>query len=318
MSAALIGAGLDAFTNLITTSMTNQANNNINKDNIIAQIMENQKNRDWQSKENLKANQWQEKMWNMQNEYNTPLAQRKRLQDAGYNPWISGSGGPQSLAGSAGSGAHGGAAQVGVGSSIAMVPPNLGGFMQALVANSGIANQNAQTVQQACKAYTEYLKSTGDYKGGLKLLKSLLAGVNRSDSYIGDLTNSLNYDYIRTKLAADRESVQYEIESQFGRLKAHKELNVLDSTILKIDAETNYLKAQKNVSDQQVKESAERVKKLIEETLTVSQSREFIVKKLQYEADILENDPLRSGLFASGAKSGPVLKFIIELLKLLK
>lgn len=36
--------------------------------------------RDWRSRE------WQEEMWNKQNEYNLPINQRKRLEDAGINP----------------------------------------------------------------------------------------------------------------------------------------------------------------------------------------------------------------------------------------
>lgn len=33
-----------------------------------------------------KAREWQEEMWNKQNEYNLPVNQRKRLEDAGINP----------------------------------------------------------------------------------------------------------------------------------------------------------------------------------------------------------------------------------------
>lgn len=32
------------------------------------------------------ARRWQLKMWNMENEYNTPMAQRKRMEAAGFNP----------------------------------------------------------------------------------------------------------------------------------------------------------------------------------------------------------------------------------------
>lgn len=34
----------------------------------------------------MQARDWQEKMWNKQNEYNLPINQRKRLEDAGLNP----------------------------------------------------------------------------------------------------------------------------------------------------------------------------------------------------------------------------------------
>lgn len=48
------------------------------------------------------ANQWQWDMWNAQNEYNSPAAQRARLEAAGYNPMLMGSVG-SSASGNAGS-----------------------------------------------------------------------------------------------------------------------------------------------------------------------------------------------------------------------
>lgn len=48
------------------------------------------------------ANQWQWDMWNEQNEYNTPAAQRARLEAAGYNPMLMNSAG-SSVSGNASS-----------------------------------------------------------------------------------------------------------------------------------------------------------------------------------------------------------------------
>lgn len=48
------------------------------------------------------ANQWQWDMWNAQNEYNAPAAQRARLEAAGYNPMLMNSAG-SSASGNAGS-----------------------------------------------------------------------------------------------------------------------------------------------------------------------------------------------------------------------
>lgn len=320
MDWATAGGLVGDVLSFIGNERTNTANMWMNDANIKAQQEENRYNREWQRNENKTARDWQEYMWNQQNEYNTPSAQRKRLQEAGYNPWISGSGGPQSLAGSAGSASSNGPSMNQVGSSIAVQNSarsfeNLGALIGM---DANIANQNAQTVTLACKAYTEYLKSTGDYKGAQKLLKSLLAGVNRSDRYVGDLTNSLNQEYIQAKIKSDRDALEYEIRSEFGKREASKQLDILDKTISKLDSEIELIKSNKHLSDQEAKESAQRVAKMIAETDTIDQSRDFIVKKLQYEADILENDPMRSGIFSGAAKSGPVLQFIVQLLKLLK
>lgn len=49
----------------------------------------------WSQERNLEENanqariqrEWQEEMWNKNNEYNTPLSQKQRLEDAGINPY---------------------------------------------------------------------------------------------------------------------------------------------------------------------------------------------------------------------------------------
>lgn len=47
-----------------------------------ATILQNQANK----REARRAREWQEEMWNKQNEYNLPINQRKRLEEAGINP----------------------------------------------------------------------------------------------------------------------------------------------------------------------------------------------------------------------------------------
>ena len=48
----------------------------------------NQMNNDFNAREAQKARDFQLDMWNRQNEYNTASSQRKRLEDAGYNPYM--------------------------------------------------------------------------------------------------------------------------------------------------------------------------------------------------------------------------------------
>lgn len=50
------------------------------------QIMQSMINRGWQKQESDEQRKWQEKMWQWNNDYNTPANQRQRFQDAGYNP----------------------------------------------------------------------------------------------------------------------------------------------------------------------------------------------------------------------------------------
>ena len=95
LAAAMIGSSIvGGVANLISGSSSNSANASMNRET-----------RDWQSKENALNRNWQEEMWNKQNVYNTPSAQRSRLEEAGYNPFMDPSVGvgQSSNAGAAGS-----------------------------------------------------------------------------------------------------------------------------------------------------------------------------------------------------------------------
>ena len=48
-----------------------------------------QMNNDFNAREAQKARDFQLDMWNKENEYNSASSQRKRLEDAGYNPYMS-------------------------------------------------------------------------------------------------------------------------------------------------------------------------------------------------------------------------------------
>lgn len=61
-----------------TTADTNKANLKIN-----------QMNNDFNAREAQKARDFQLDMWNKENEYNSASSQRKRLEEAGYNPYMS-------------------------------------------------------------------------------------------------------------------------------------------------------------------------------------------------------------------------------------
>lgn len=61
-----------------STANTNKANLKIN-----------QMNNDFNAREAQKARDFQLSMWNKENEYNSASSQRKRLEEAGYNPYMS-------------------------------------------------------------------------------------------------------------------------------------------------------------------------------------------------------------------------------------
>lgn len=73
-----IGSVISGAIGAKTTSDTNKTNLKIN-----------QMNNDFNAREAQKARDFQLDMWNKENEYNSASSQRKRLENAGYNPYMS-------------------------------------------------------------------------------------------------------------------------------------------------------------------------------------------------------------------------------------
>lgn len=75
--ANVMSAGIGGVGSFISTYLTNQANRQLARENMA-----------WQQQENERAFQRDLQMWNLQNQYNTPAAQRARLEAAGMNPQL--------------------------------------------------------------------------------------------------------------------------------------------------------------------------------------------------------------------------------------
>lgn len=73
-----LGTVLSGVIGATSTSDTNKTNLKIN-----------QMNNDFNAREAQKARDFQLDMWNRENEYNSASSQRKRLENAGYNPYMS-------------------------------------------------------------------------------------------------------------------------------------------------------------------------------------------------------------------------------------
>ena len=103
----VLPAVISAIGGIAGGAIQNEMNKQQNEENFNNQLKLMSLSEQWQSAENRRAMDWQEKMWNLENVYNTPSAQRARLREAGFSPWQSGGGGAgvaPNLAGSAGQG----------------------------------------------------------------------------------------------------------------------------------------------------------------------------------------------------------------------
>lgn len=79
IAAAALGAGISALGGLLSSSAQNSANASMDRE----------------------TRAWQENMWYKNNEYNTPVNQRKRLEEAGINPALAFQNGNTGVASSA-------------------------------------------------------------------------------------------------------------------------------------------------------------------------------------------------------------------------
>lgn len=93
VTGAAISAGASVIGNLVSGSGNKksqkrqfQYNKDLQQLNNEFNSIEAAKARDWQAGESQKSRDWELDMWNRNNEYNDPSAQRARLQAAGYNP----------------------------------------------------------------------------------------------------------------------------------------------------------------------------------------------------------------------------------------
>lgn len=132
----LIGAGLitgvgSAIGNIFGTKSSNSQNMKIN-----------QMNNEFNAREAEKARQYQTEMWNKTNDWNSPKNVRKRLQEAGYNPYLGLDSSNVGTAQSAGSSSPASAA-----SPIQNNPIQFDGFQNAL--STAIQMSNSTKVSNA-------------------------------------------------------------------------------------------------------------------------------------------------------------------------
>lgn len=84
--SGLLGSIFSGLFNNAAQRKQNKANRELQQMNNEFNAIEAAKARDWQSGESQKSRDWELDMWNLNNEYNDPSAQRERLERAGYNP----------------------------------------------------------------------------------------------------------------------------------------------------------------------------------------------------------------------------------------
>lgn len=147
MVGAGIATGIGSLVgNIFGTKSSNSQNMKINK-----------MNNDFNAREAEKARQYQTEMWNKTNEWNSPKNIRKRLEEAGYNPYLGMDSSNVGTAGSAGSSSPASAAPP-----IQNNPLQFDGIQNAL--STAIQMDNATKVSNAEVSNLQGQKSLSDAK----------------------------------------------------------------------------------------------------------------------------------------------------------
>lgn len=175
-----------SFLNAFSQNATNEMNARIARENREWQSRENILNRDWQtaenansryftSRENQLGRDWEERMWNLQNQYNSPSAMMARYREAGLNPFLNtqvgqgaGAASPVPTPNTSSTAPIGSPSPQGAPSAIPMVAPHFD-LAGALGVSANIANQNANTLKTKWDIYNSILEN-GDRETAKRFL----------------------------------------------------------------------------------------------------------------------------------------------------
>ena len=210
VAAGLIAGASSLAGNLIGTSSSNSKNMKINK-----------MNNEFNAREAEKARQYQTEMWNKTNEWNSPKNIRKRLQEAGYNPYLGMDSSNVGTAQSAGSSSPASAAPP-----IQNNPLQFDGIQNALstaiqmdnatkVSNAEVSNlQGQKSLSDAKAADTlsniDWYKLTPEYRNWLQT-----TGMSRAQlSFNTDRQNLENMQWINKIQRAQRTDILLSNESK--------------------------------------------------------------------------------------------------------
>lgn len=129
-------------------------------------------NRDWQTSERDAQNQWTLEQWNRENEYNSPAAQRARLEEAGYNPYMNGLDGNTAGTGVTSAGVSG------VGNPTAEMPNQVPAAFSMDFSSIGNAiNSYYQNQLLANQAKGKDIENTFDFQFGSDFRKAQIASL---------------------------------------------------------------------------------------------------------------------------------------------
>lgn len=312
LAAAALGSPvIGGIVNGISSIFTNKSNADINREQREWQAQQNDLQRKWQAGENSldrgqqnywnqKSLDWQEKMWNLQNQYNTPSAMMQRYKEANLNPYLAQATGnavgsaPASSAGSPSISSSPAGSPSGMGSVPSAIPMQSPRFevLDALGVSANVANQSANTLKTKWDIYNSILEN-GDRQTAKRFL-----GANPDMLSNADPENSIYYKrWKRQDRAFELENnikdMQDHLLTRFGDQEHLKALQEADARIENIVSQMNERDANIGLMTEQMKTELEKRFNLHASGVesyanaeTINQMRQWLVNELVFKTGL--------------------------------
>ena len=329
-AVATIGSSL---LNFINGQATNGFNANLNEENREWQSGENALNRSWQTTENANSraftkreNQlgrdWEEKMWNLQNQYNSPSAMMARYREAGLNPFLNtqvgqgaGAASPVSTPNTSSTAPMGSPSVQGAPSAIPMRVPQFD-MAGALGVSANIANQNANTLKTKWEIYNSILEN-GDRETAKRFLYANPDMMSDADPENSIYFKRWQTDNAYRQLQFNRDNYEFDLRRLTGPSQVEatiRQLNAVSddlySQIGKRDVDIKEVLARIDHINEQIKtEKSAQARNYSEADLasaraqTEKESRMYVVSKLLSESRILDRADIRDAAIFESDRS---------------
>jgi hypothetical protein len=280
---ALIGGALSGISNLFGGHSQNQT---VEKQ-LAAAREEAEKTRKWQTSEREAQNDWNFKLWQANNEYNTPAAVQARLRAADINPDLYATNGALQGSSIQAQGGHAPSGPVAYTSAWNRYKP-IGSIASQALADTALAAQVSKT-----NAETEGQKHTND--------------ILSSDASFRDAFNQGQLDTIQSVIMVNNSQIKL---NDAQAAQARKMVEQINANINKIDSEIDLLISQAADVDDRIWERHVRVSldsfiehgklKALEGQLKVSQGQlKLAFKELAAKLPLMKSEEKRNQALAS-------------------
>lgn len=281
--SALIGGALSGISNLFGAHSQNQS---VEKQ-LAAAREEAEKTRRWQTSEREAQNDWNYKLWQANNDYNTPAAVQSRLRAAGINPDLYATNGALQGSSIQAQGGHAPSGPVADTSAWNRYRP-LGSVASQALADTALSAQVSKTTAEA-----EGQKHTND--------------ILSSDASFRDAFNEGQLDTIKSTILVNGSKIKLN-DAQASQARSMVEQ--INANITKIDSEIDLLVSQAADVDDKIWERHVRVAldsfiehgklKVMEENLKISQEQlKAALRELGAKLPLMVSEKMKNQALAS-------------------